>query len=174
MLNLLKMRHQAKCSIWSRLRQISFIATDVDGILTDGSLVYSKDGEELKIFHARDGMGIQLLKNAGIGIAIISGRDCPALRKRAQDLGISHLIFASKNKLVDILSLTRELNIDLAKIAYIGDDLVDCELLERCGIGVTVPDAPKVVKRKATLILRTPGGKGALREFIDMLLKVRN
>lgn len=161
-----------KSSIWSKLRNITLVATDVDGIMTDGTLVYSSDGEALKFFHAQDGLGVGLLRKAGIDIAVISGRDSPALRRRVADLGIVHAIFASKDKMRDMTALARNLGFDLANIAYLGDDVVDIELLERCGLGVTVPTAPGYVQRKADWVLNKAGGQGALREFIDMLLNV--
>lgn len=143
---------------------------DVDGILTDGGLHYGDAGELMKSFDVRDGMGLRLLKEAGITTAIITSRSSLSLEKRAADLGIDHLQQGVGDKLSAFTSLLQRLHFVRTQAAFMGDDLVDAAVMRVCGFAVTVPEAPVAVRRRAHCVTRASGGHGAVREFCEMLL----
>lgn len=147
---------------------------DVDGILTDGGLHYGNDGELMKSFDVRDGMGLRLLREAGITTAIITSRRSPGLEKRAADLGIAHLLQGVSDKLSACNDLLRRLDFKPAQAAFMGDDLVDLAVMRHCGFPATVPDAPVVVRRHALCVTRARGGHGAVREFCEILLHAQD
>lgn len=149
----------------AKLRKIKLVITDVDGVLTDGSLYYGPDGECIKKFHARDGVAIRMLQQAGIQVAVLSGRDCPALRKRLEDLGITEAVLGESDKRKAFPGILERCGVTAAETAYIGDDLPDVAVFDLCGVAVTVGDAPEDVKARADLVLGTAGGLGAIREF---------
>lgn len=159
--------------IRAKLRQIDLIVTDVDGILTDGKLWYGPTGEEIKVFNALDGFGMGLLRRADIQVAVLSGRDCPALRTRLSDLHITHFRLGQRNKKEVFQELLEEVGVSPSRTAYIGDDLQDAELFGCCALGITVPNAPSSVRRLAALITRRSGGAGAFREVTDMILQAK-
>lgn len=156
-----------------KLKDIRLIITDVDGVLTDGGLYYGADGESLKRFHARDGLGVRLLQQAGIQVAVLSGRDCQALRRRLKDLGITEAVLGQVDKRAAVCGIMERCGVRPEETAFIGDDVPDREAFDLCGLGVTVPEAPETVRNRADVLLKTPGGQGALRELIDMVLLTR-
>ena len=145
--------------------------TDVDGVLTDGGLYYGPDGECFKRFNARDGLGVKLLQKAGIQVAILSGRDCPALRKRIEDLGIGEAVLGQLNKRTALLGIMERCGVTAEEVAFIGDDVPDMEVFELCGVSVTVGDAPEYVKDSANFVMKSCGGRGAFRELVDAVLE---
>lgn len=155
------------------LAGIRLVITDVDGVLTDGGLYYGPDGECLKRFHAQDGLGMVMLRKAGIRVAVLSGRDCPALRRRLKDLGIDMFRLGKAEKRGACESLLQEAGVSAHDALFIGDDLPDLEGFACCGLGVTVATARDEVKRAADIVLHTQGGQGAFRELVDMLLSQR-
>ncbi len=155
------------------LTGIRLVITDVDGVLTDGGLYYGPDGECLKRFHARDGQGMVMLHKAGIRVAVLSGRDCPALRRRLNDLGIDMFRLGKVEKRAACESLLQEAGVSAHEALFIGDDLPDLDGFACCGLGVTVANARNEVKRAADIVLQTQGGQGAFRELVDMLLSHR-
>jgi len=157
-------------TLQEKLRRIKLVVMDVDGTLTDGKVYYSKDGEELKAFNIRDGMGIELLHHYGIATCIITTETSQIVTSRASKLRIEHVILGSKNKLKDLENLCSELNISLDEVAFIGDDINDIEAIENVGFSACPSDAIKYVKEKVDYISSKEGGAGAVREIIEMIL----
>jgi len=149
---------------------IKLVAFDIDGVMTDGGIIYSEKGEELKIFNVKDGQGVVMLNRKGFKTAIITARQTPIISRRAVDLEITHVFQGSKNKIRTLEGLMAELNIDFHEIAYIGDDLPDICILERVGIAFCPNDAVQEVKDICNFISSKDGGRGAVRELCDLLL----
>ncbi|WP_366938372.1 HAD-IIIA family hydrolase [uncultured Desulfovibrio sp.] len=164
------MRERRQKRAAEKLKDIRLIITDVDGVLTDGGLYYGADGESLKRFHARDGLGVRLLHDAGIQVAVLSGRDGPALRRRLKDLGITEAVLGQADKRAALSGIMERCSVRPEETAFIGDDVPDMEIFCRCGVSATVKDAPDYVKARADIVLKMPGGQGAFRELVDMLL----
>ena len=151
---------------------IKLFATDVDGTLTDGCMWYGDNGLELKKFNFRDGHGFQLLREAGIKTAIITSETTAIVQKRANKLKVDYLSMGNHNKLDYMKKVCNELSIELSEVAYIGDDINDSNLLRSVGFAACPADAHLDVKSIDNIqILSTNGGCGAVREFIDKLLK---
>lgn len=154
----------------ARLEHIRLLGLDVDGVLTDGSLVYGDRGETTKTFHARDGMGIRLLLESGVEVAVISGRDSPVVAKRIAELGIRHYFPKREDKRGALNELLSKLSIAAEDVAFIGDDVLDLSALRSVGVAITVADGHAYVKEEAHWITDSPGGKGAVREVADEIL----
>jgi len=152
---------------------IKLLALDVDGVLTDGSIYYGNSGEELKAFNIKDGLGIKLLQRAGVTVAIITGRSSDLLKRRASELGIDAVIQGREDKLTALRELTAELDIALGECAYIGDDLPDLSAIRAAGVGMTVADANATVAAHADWQSASAGGRGAVREACEYLLRAR-
>ncbi len=153
------------------VKNIKLFILDVDGVLTDSSLYYSKDGEALKCFNVRDGQGIKLAQSYDIEIAIISARKSEIVENRFTELGVKHIYQHCYDKSKKIKELSSELNIKLTEIAYIGDDILDVPPLEIVGLPICPKDAHPSAISKAKLITESKGGKGCVREIIDLILK---
>lgn len=155
-----------------RARRIQLILMDCDGVLTDGRLYFSKQGEELKVFHVRDGQGLVSWHAAGFGSGIISGRDARAIvEARAAELGIKYVRVKSANKVDDLKGILAEARVEAEHVAFIGDDIGDIELMKVVGFAVAVADAMPEVKEAAHYVTGKAGGHGAVREVTDLLLK---
>ena len=163
----------AALSLEERLRRVRLVITDVDGVLTDGGLYYGPDGECLKRFCAQDGLGMVLLRKAGIRVAVLSGRDCPALRRRLADLGISLFRLGKVEKRAACEDLLRESGVSPEESLFLGDDLPDLDGFTCCGLGIAVANARERVREAAHLVLDARGGQGAFRELTDKLLHAR-
>ena len=146
------------------------MAFDVDGVLTDGSLIYGADGEQVKVFNSLDGHGIKMLQQAGIHTAIISGRGCAALELRAANLGIKHLFQNVHDKPAALAQLLTTLNLNAEQAGYMGDDIVDIAILRRCGFSATPHDGHPFVREHVDFITQRGGGRGAVRETCDFIL----
>ena len=144
--------------------------TDVDGVLTDGSLYYDATGECLKRFHARDGLGIRMLEENGVRVAVLSGRDSATLRKRVSDLGVTLYELGASDKGAACKRLMEKADVTAFETACIGDDSIDLPAFSTCGISYAVADAPPYVKEQADYILAKKGGEGAFRELADAIL----
>jgi 3-deoxy-D-manno-octulosonate 8-phosphate phosphatase (KDO 8-P phosphatase) len=153
---------------------LQLLALDVDGVLSDGRLYYTDQGEEFKSFNIRDGLGIKLLQRAGITVAIITGRTSAMVAKRAAELGIAHVIQGREDKLEALQVLCRNLQIDLSNVAYMGDDLPDRKAIMAVGLGATVADAASDVAAIADWQSKLPGGQGAVRELAETWLRSLN
>ena len=147
---------------------------DIDGVLTDGRLYYSENGDAMKAFDVRDGMGIKLLHDAGIETAIITSRRAASVLLRAEDLGIRHVTQGASDKLSAVGNLLAETGIAADDAAFVGDDLVDLPAMRRCGFAATVAGAPAALRRHADYVTRSAGGRGAVREFCETILHFRN
>jgi 3-deoxy-D-manno-octulosonate 8-phosphate phosphatase (KDO 8-P phosphatase) len=157
----------------SRLRSVRLVCTDVDGVLTDGSLVY-RDGAHTKDFHVRDGAAVKWLQQSGVPVVFLSGLDSPATLRRATDLGIEDCIMGRLDKLPALEALCRSRGVGFDQVAHIGDDLHDLPLLRRVGLACCPADAVPEVKAACHLLLSAPGGKGAFREAAERILKAQN
>ena len=153
------------------LKRIRLIIFDVDGILTDGSIIFAGSSLEIKSFHVRDGHGIKIAKRCGLQVALVTGRYSDVVERRARDLGIDlvHQGIWDKRPVLD--ELMNKLSLAPEEVAVLGDDVVDIPIMRRVGLSVTVPEAPLEVKESADYITKLPGGKGAAREVVEMILK---
>ncbi len=152
---------------------IRLLALDVDGVLSDGRVIYASDGSELKAFNIRDGLGIKLLQRAGVTVAIITGRRSAIVGRRAAELGITDLMEGREDKLTALRELSERLNLSLAECAYMGDDLPDLSAIRAAGLGLTVADAAAEVQAAADWSSAAVGGAGAVREACEWLLRHR-
>ena len=152
------------------LADISLVITDVDGVLTDGGIYYDATGECLKRFHVRDGLGMRLLEENGVRVAVLSGRDSPTLRKRVADLGITLYQFGVKDKHGACRELMAQAGVGVNQTVCIGDDSIDLPAFAACGLSYAVADAPVYVQARASAVLVKEGGKGAFRELADAIL----
>lgn len=156
------------------LKDIRLVITDVDGVLTDGSIYYDAAGESLKKFHVRDGLGIRMLEECGIRVAVVSGRDSATLRKRIEDLGISASRLGVKDKAAACESLMQHFGVRRGETACVGDDSIDLSAFAVCGFAFAVADAPDYVRAAATHTLVQRGGDGAFRELSDRILSAQD
>jgi 3-deoxy-D-manno-octulosonate 8-phosphate phosphatase (KDO 8-P phosphatase) len=150
---------------------IKLLLLDVDGVMTDGRITYGSDGVELKSFDVKDGHGLKLLQRAGIEIGIITGRQSEVVTRRAEELGIELVYQNAKDKLIPFNEILEKRGLSPEEVAYVGDDVVDLPVMRRVGFAVTVADAVEDVKPFADLVTTRNGGRGAVREVCDLLLK---
>ena len=149
---------------------IKLLILDVDGVLTDGKLYFSDRGVEMKSFNVRDGLGLKLLLQHGIEIAVISGRKSPATNKRLQELGIDYVYLGCADKDVPFKQLKKKLHLENKEIACVGDDLPDLLLMQQAGFSFAVADAVPKVIMNADYVTSATGGNGAVREVCELLL----
>ena len=154
----------------TRIKAVKAIFTDVDGVLTDGSIYLGADGHEMKRFTVEDGVGVALARQAGFYMALISGRESQATLTRARQLKIDEVYQGYLNKLEPFELLLKKFGLLPEEVAYIGDGFVDMPVLERCGVPVSVPHAPPRVKDLAIYITTTPGGRGVFSEVVQWIL----
>jgi 3-deoxy-D-manno-octulosonate 8-phosphate phosphatase (KDO 8-P phosphatase) len=164
---------ELRSDLKERAKRLKLLLLDVDGVLTDGRLYYTERGEELKVFHVRDGLGIKLLQRCGIEVGVLSGRENMALINRLEELGIRHFHLGRHEKLPVFEELLKKLSLEPEEVAFVGDDLVDIPLLKRVGFPVAVFDAPLEVKKHALYITSLKGGEGAVREVAELILRLR-
>lgn len=155
----------------AKLAKIKLLLLDVDGVMTDGRIIYDNQGNELKAFDVKDGHGLKMLQRAGIKIGIITGRQSEVVAKRAAELGIDILYQKALNKLDPYREILDELQLTDAQVAYVGDDVVDLPILRRVGFSATVADAVPEVLPLVDYVTVNSGGRGAVREVCDLLLK---
>jgi 3-deoxy-D-manno-octulosonate 8-phosphate phosphatase (KDO 8-P phosphatase) len=153
------------------MNKIRCLVLDADGVLTDSRIYVTDDGKEIKAFNSKDGHGLKLLMRAGIEVVIITGRISKALEHRAKELGIEHVIQDAKDKRSALMNIAREIGIEPAHMAYMGDDVVDLPAMALCGMTFAPADAMDMVKDRAEIVTGKPGGHGAVREAIEVLLK---
>ena len=151
-------------------RRIRFVGFDVDGVLTDGGLYLSAEGEMLKRFNILDGLGLQLLQRAGITPVVITGRDSKPLRKRLEALGVANVHYGTEDKRPAAEKTLAALGLDWSQAAAMGDDWPDLPVLRRCAFAVAPPHAHAEVRHCARYVTRAAAGQGAAREFCDLLL----
>lgn len=155
----------------ARAARVRLMIFDVDGVLTDGRLFFGPQGEALKVFDVRDGQGIALLREAGIEMAIISSRNSPIVALRAQELGIASVIQGTKNKLESFAELLRQRQCEADQCGFIGDDWPDLSIMRRVGFAATVADAAAEVRSAAHWIAAADGGRGAVRQLAEFVLR---
>jgi len=157
-------------SAWIKAQDIKLLICDVDGVFSDGRVYMGNSGEELKAFHTKDGFGVKSLLNAGIEVAIITGRQSQIVETRMTNLGVKYIYQAQADKFTAYQELLGALNLTPAQVAYIGDDVVDKVVMNDCGLGVAVNDAHPLLLNDCDYITFTPGGFGAVRELSDLIL----
>lgn len=153
-----------------KAKQIQLVVFDVDGVLTDGTLYYAADGEEIKAFNVKDGVGIKLLQNYAIATAVISAKSSLPLAKRISDLHIEHFFPACKDKWPVLQALLNKLNLQPEQVCYVGDDVIDLKIMCKVGLAIAPSDAFWLVREKAHWVTQQAGGKGVAREVADMIL----
>jgi len=157
----------------ARARKIRLLVMDVDGVLTDGRMVLSDRGDELKMFHTHDGIGLALAHRAGLKTALVTGETSPIAKARGEKLGVGTVVLGARRKGDVVDALLAEHGLSPDALAYIGDDLLDLPALQRAGLAVTVADAVADVKRIAHVVTKAPGGHGAVRECVELLLRAQ-
>lgn len=161
----------SRSEIQQRAAHIRLLVLDVDGVLTDGRLYFTAEGETLKTFHVRDGAGIVQLRKAGIQVAIISGRNSPAVSTRMKELGVAHVQQGIHDKQAALQSLLKELQLGPEYVACVGDDTPDIPMFEIAHLAIAVADAHPSVRAAAHHVTQTAGGSGAVREVCDLILQ---
>lgn len=156
-----------------RAAAIEWLVLDVDGVLTDGRLVYGPEGEALKVFHVRDGLALRMARRTGLKVGILSGRSSPPIAFRARELGVDELILGRSDKGVAFAEFLARQGTDPERVAYAGDDLPDLPVLRRAGLGFAPADAAAEVRAVAHVVLDAEGGRAAVRELIERLLRAR-
>ncbi len=162
-----------KTGLKQRLAMIRCVIFDVDGVITDGKLYLGPDGQEWKAVSVRDGLGLRLLLEAGVEVAVISGRPSLAMQSRLNSLGIQHVYLNTVDKLPAYERVLRDLDLRDEHCAVMGDDTPDLSMMRRAGLTLTVADAHADVLKAADWVSRYPGGQGAVREACDVLLSAR-
>lgn len=160
-------------TINQKAKNIRLVAMDVDGVLTDGKIIYNSQGIESKEFFVQDGLGLVALKKFGLQLAIITGRTSPMVERRAKELGIDHIIQGRDDKLTTLTALAQTLGLDLEACAYIGDDLPDVGAIRAVGLGVSVPNGCEIAKKSADYVTCRFGGSGAVRELCELILQAQ-
>jgi 3-deoxy-D-manno-octulosonate 8-phosphate phosphatase (KDO 8-P phosphatase) len=159
--------------ITRRARAIRLAIFDVDGVMTDGTLFIGPGGELFKAFNILDGHGVKMLQSAGVAAAIISGRTSEAVARRAAELSIAHVVQGSADKSLAFDALIASLVLKPEECAFVGDDLPDLAVMRRCGLAVAVANAADAVKSAAHYVTRASGGRGAVREFCELVLRAQ-
>lgn len=159
--------------IRKKFLKIKVLAMDVDGVLTDGGIILGSGGNEYKSFNVQDGMGITLARMAGLKTAIITGRSSDSVTKRAGELKFDALFQGAKRKRDAFRKMKQQFGVSSEEVCYIGDDLLDLEVIRLAGVGVAVADARDYVKREADFVTKASGGRGAIREVVEKILKIQ-
>ncbi|OEU63266.1 MAG: phenylphosphate carboxylase subunit delta [Desulfobacterales bacterium PC51MH44] len=155
------------------LKGIKLLILDVDGVLTDGGIIYNDNGMETKVFNVKDGLGIRLLMEAGINLCIVTGRSSNALYNRCKNLGITHIFDGIRDKAAILDHILDQTGVSAAEVAFIGDDLPDLALMKMVGLSIAVADAHKTVLENADMVTSAKGGNGAVREACEAILKAQ-
>jgi 3-deoxy-D-manno-octulosonate 8-phosphate phosphatase (KDO 8-P phosphatase) len=157
--------------IADRAKRVKILILDIDGVMTDGRIIYSVYGDELKFFDVQDGFGISLINRAGIRTVIITAKKSRIVKHRARDLKVAKTYQGFIDKLIPFNKILKSFKVSPADVCFIGDDLIDIPVLKRVGFAVSVPNAVDEVKNEAHYITSKAGGRGAVRELCDIILK---
>jgi len=157
----------------NKAANVALMGFDVDGVLTDGKLYFTSQGDEMKAFSSLDGHGLKMLQHAGVEVAIISGRQSRALELRAQNLGIGELHMGVADKRGLMAQLLAQRNLDFTRAGYMGDDVMDLPVLRACGFSATVADGHAEVIARVDYVAQKVGGGGAVREVCDLILRAQ-
>jgi 3-deoxy-D-manno-octulosonate 8-phosphate phosphatase (KDO 8-P phosphatase) len=160
-------------TVEDRCRAIRLILSDVDGVLTDGGIVFDNQGIEAKRFHVRDGMGIRLWQKAGYRFGLITHRSSHIVKTRVAELGIEILRQGIDDKLKAMRGILDELRLPASQVCYLGDDLPDMPVVRAAGLGVAVADACAELREEAHYVTAASGGSGAVRETVELILKAQ-
>ena len=160
-------------TVVARARKIRLLVMDVDGVLTDGRMILSDRGDELKSFHTHDGIGLALAKRAGLRTALVTGESSPIAKTRGAKLGVDSVVLGARRKGESVEALRAEFDLAPEAVAFIGDDLLDIPALQSAGLAVTVADASATVKAVAHVVTRARGGYGAVRELVELILRAQ-
>lgn len=160
--------------VYDKASRVRLAIFDVDGVLTDGTLYYTDAGEELKAFNVRDGHGLKMLQSSGVRLAIITSRKSSCVELRARNLGIDLLYQGVAEKRTAFEEMLHQLGLGAEATCYMGDDVIDLPVLRRCGLAVTVPDAPVLVRQHAHYVTAAGGGDGAVREACELIMRGQN
>jgi 3-deoxy-D-manno-octulosonate 8-phosphate phosphatase (KDO 8-P phosphatase) len=160
-------------SLTNRIQAVELLLLDVDGVLTDGTITYTDSGDQIKQFHVRDGSAIKFWQQSGKQIAILSGRSSPAVARRAKELGIERIEQGASNKWPVFERLLSEFALKPEQVCAIGDDLPDLAIVSHCGVGIAVADACPELRQAAKYVTSLPGGRGAVREAIEWLMRAQ-
>ena len=160
----------SKRELLRRCSKIKLLSLDTDGVLTDGGIYLDDAGNQQRKFNVKDGMGIRLLLEAGVEVAIITASSTNSIKHRAEMLNIKYVYLGVEDKLACLESLCKELGLDMSEVAHVGDDLNDVPLLESVGLPLTVKDATEATIKASYLVTEMAGGEGAVREVCDMIL----
>lgn len=161
-------------NVKQRAKKVKMLILDIDGVLTDGRIIYDSKGKELKCFNVLDGMGLALLGLAQIKVALITAKSSPAVRRRARDIGAAELREDVIDKLSAFSQILKKYKLSNENICFVGDDLLDLPVIKRAGLGVAVANACPEVKKYADYLTKREGGKGAVREVIEIVLRAQN
>ena len=164
---------EEKDSPIAKAKMVKLLLLDVDGVLTDGSITYSENGDEVKTFNARDGFGINILRKIGVEVGIITARKSLALERRIKDLSLSHVYQGVRHKVRAYEEIIESMKITDSEVAYMGDDWLDLPLITRVGLSVAVADAMPEVRELADFVTEMGGGRGAVREVCDLIIKAQ-
>lgn len=156
-----------------RCRRLRLVLSDVDGVMTDGTVLVLPDGGEAKAFHIRDGLGIVLAQRAGLKVGLLSGRSSDAVARRAQELGIALVRQGVADKREALRAILAAEGLAAHEVAYMGDDVNDVAVMEQVGLSAAPADAPFEVRAAAFMVTERPGGRGCLREFLEAILRAR-
>ncbi len=159
--------------ILARAAQIKLLIFDVDGVLTDGRLVFGDDGQEYKAFHSRDGHGMRMLQDSGVAVGIITGRSSKVVEHRMANLGIEHVYQGKREKLPAFEALIAKLELTAEQVAYMGDDVVDLPIMRRVGFAVATNDAHPLVSKHAHWQAPHNGGQGAARDLCELIMEAQ-
>lgn len=159
--------------ILEKAAKIKLLVFDVDGVLTDGSLIVGDDGEEYKAFYSKDGLGMKMLQQTGVKIAVITARTSNVVTHRMQSLGIKHIYQGQLEKLPAFEKILNELDLSEEQAAYVGDDVIDLPIMLRTGLAVTVADAHPLVKQHAHWQTPQCGGRGAARDVCELIMQAQ-
>ena len=160
-------------SLHEKAGKLRLMAFDIDGVMTDGRLYFSPNGDEMKTFFSRDGLGLKMLARSGVKLAIITGRDSAIVARRAENLGIDLVFQGVENKRSVMAKLLEREGLSFAQAGYMGDDVVDLGVMASCGFCASVPDCHATVRQIADYVAHAPAGAGAVREVCELILQAQ-
>lgn len=163
-----------RSQVLQKAANIKLTIFDIDGVFTDGRLYFDAKGEALKVFYVQDGLGIKLLQQSGVAVAVISGRESACVTTRLKELGVELVFQGNENKQQVLAELLTQLKLTTDQVAYVGDDLPDLALIQQVGLGICVPNAHPLLKEFAGWQTTAAGGYGAVREVCELILEAQN
>lgn len=166
-------RFKERSHLAAQLSQLKLVIFDVDGVLTDGGLYYDAQGEGFKRFNVKDGVALKLLPKWGVEVAVITAKDSLPLRKRMSDLGLKHVYYGCHNKAAAFDELMTSLSLSASQVAYVGDDVIDLQVMPKVGVSICPSDAHALLLRHCDLVLHKGAGQGVAREVSDLVLATR-